>query len=433
LDDRLLRRRGTPRLGDNDGVSDRSRTFGQAAWSALQSLVREILRSRPGAHLIEGRLGEIDLRLPLVLEGHGADPATFAAELTAAIARQIDEAIEEAGAFQPGNAFCHRCEAAACEHSRPPSARHVFLGYGPTGAPRWMEFGQYALEARHPEFDRLWEANPAFITVLMDRVDLHGALLTSFRNDDRVILGQVVAGFFTLPSRPGEGREVLALSLQAVASRTSGGRRRLGLNILGTAPGGGDLGMLWDRQGDLPWRRAVRWAQAALVSVARQAREGRSTRPGRRDSRPDAAGAADREPVRWWAADETLERRVMGVLQGLARRLEQDVRGRGRRTAHAGERHEGGERPTRKAIDDIRAAGPEAFLRDERAGTVVVLGDRGRTHFLTPAGRLVSSVRYSRDAIEKKRSLGLWRPLAPTEAEAARQAALRAGTGAVGG
>jgi hypothetical protein len=417
LDGALLSRCAATRLGDNDGVSDRTRASGKAAWEALQSLVREILRGRPGAHLIEGRLREIDLHLPLVLEGHGADPTAFAAEVAADVARQIDEAIEEAGAFLPGNAFCHRCEAAACEHSRPPSERHVFLGYGPTGAPRWMEFGQYALEARHPDFDRLWDANPSFITVLMDRVDLHGALLGSFRNDDRVVLGQVVAGFFTLPPRPGEGREVLALTLQAVASHTAGGRRRLGLNILGTAPGGGDLALLWERQGDLPWRRAVRWAQAALISVARQGRGGGRARP--------APGGA-------WAADEALERRVMGVLQGLARRLEQDIRGRGRRTAHADERHEGGERPTRKAIDDIRAAGPEAFLRDERAGTVVVLGDRGRTHFLTPAGRLVSSVRYSRDAIEKKRSLGLWRPLPRTEAEAARQAALSAGSAGPG-
>jgi len=410
-------------------MGGRTRVLGQAAWSALQSMVREILRRKPGGHLIEGRLPEIELRLPLVLEGRSTGPETFAADLEAAIERQIDEAIEEEGAFQPGHAYCHRCEAPSCEHSRPPTSRHVFLGYAPTGAPRWMEFGQYALEARHPDFDRLWEANPAFITVLMDRTDLHGAMLGSFRNDDRVVLGQVVAGFFTLPPRPGDGRAVLALTLQAVASRTPGGRRRLGLNILGAAPGGEDLALLWERQSDLPWRRAVRWAQAALMTVAREARNGRRPRPPAGKPARDAMGAAPAGGGEggWWAAEETLERRVMGILQGLARRLEQDIRGRGRRTAHAGERHDCGERPTRKAIDDIRGAGPEAFLRDERAGTVVVLGDRGRTHFLTPEGRLVSSVRYSREAIEKKRGLGLWRPLARPEAEAARAAALGAG------
>jgi hypothetical protein len=56
---------------------------------------------------------------------------------------------------------------------------------------------------------------------------------------------------------------------------------------------------------------------------------------------------------------------------------------------------------------------------------VVVLGDRGRTHFFTPEGRLVSSVRYSRDAIERKRKTGLWRPLAASQAAAMKEALLR--------
>ena len=46
---------------------------------------------------------------------------------------------------------------------------------------------------------------------------------------------------------------------------------------------------------------------------------------------------------------------------------------------------------------------------DERSGAIVVVGDRGRTHFFTAEGRLVSSVRYSRDAIERKLKSELWR------------------------
>jgi hypothetical protein len=385
---------------DHEGMSMKPRDHGAAAWNALQALVRAVLARKPGGHLVDGRVPDITLHLPLVVDGRRSDPEQFATDLAEAIEAQIDDAIEEAAAFHPGHAFCHRCEAAICEHSRPPSSRHVFLGYAPTGAPRWMEFGQYALEARHPDFDRLWDASPAFITVPLDRADVHGAMLGAFRHEERVVLGQILAGFFTLPSRPGEGRSVLALTFQAVASIGAGGRRRLGLNLLGTAPGGDDLNLLWERQDDLPWRRAVRWAQSSLMSAAREARV-----------QDDAA----------------LERRAAAILQGLARRLEQEVRGRGRRTAHAGERHDGGERPTRKAIDDIRAAAPEAFLRDERTGAFVVLGDRGRTHFLTAEGRLVSSVRYSREAIDRKRHHGLWRPLERAEVETARAAALNAG------
>jgi hypothetical protein len=387
------------------GMSDRARDLGEKAWTALQEMARAILARTAGAHLVEGRLPDLDLRLPLVLKGRRTDAAAFAAALAAEIERQIDAAIEEEAAFQPGHAWCHRCEASACEHSRPPTSRHVFLGYAPTGAPRWMEFAQYCLEARHADFDRLWDAAPAFVTILLDRTDLSGALLGPFRNDGREVLGQVIAGFFTLPSRPGEGRAVIALTFQAIASRADSGRRRIGLNILGSAPEGQDLATLWDRQNDLAWRRAVRWAQAALSTVLRDA----GRRPGAQAT----------------LAEAVVERRVMAILQGLARRLEQDVRGRGRRTAHADRRHETGERPTRKAVDDVRGAVDGAFLIDERNGAVVVLGDRGRTHFFTPEGRLVSSVRYSRDAIERKRKTGLWRPLATAQAAAMKETLLR--------
>ena len=57
---------------------------------------------------------------------------------------------------------------------------------------------------------------------------------------------------------------------------------------------------------------------------------------------------------------------------------------------------------------------------DQRSGTLVVLGDRGRTHFFTPDGRLVSSVRYSREAIERKVKAELWRPAAEEQLKAFR-------------
>jgi hypothetical protein len=372
---------------------------GRAAvvWQAIRSLARDILRRKPGAHLLEGRLPVLDVSLELPLGGGPEDAAAFALRLQAAIERQIDDAIEEQAAFTPGHAWCHRCEAAACDHSRPPSSRHVFLGYAPTGAPRWMEFAQYGLEARLEGFDRLYADRPAFLTVVMDRADLYGPLLDAFRSDARDLLGQVVAGFFPVASRDAFGRGLAALTFQVIARDGGHGRRRVGLNILGAAPDGAALDAVWDTAGDLPWRRAARWAQAALSSAAPE-------RPG---------------------ASTTLERRVHGILQGLARRLEQEMRGRGSRTAHAGERHETGERPTRKAFDDIRTAPAAAFLVDERSGAVVVLGERGRTHFFSPDGKLVSSVRYSRDAIERKRRQGLWRPLPASEARAAREALLR--------
>ena len=100
-----------------------------------------------------------------------------------------------------------------------------------------------------------------------------------------------------------EGPGVLALTFQVTGWRTSSGRLRLGLNVLGVTPGGEDLGLLWERSPDLPWRRAINWAQAALAGVTTPTatRGGSRGRPRRRD--PDPA---------------ELDDRVAGILGGLA-------------------------------------------------------------------------------------------------------------------
>jgi len=377
-------------------MEDRVKALGEIAADVLQRMAREMLSRKAGGHLVEASLRALDLSLPLELRGPGADPAAVACALAAELDRVIDDAILEAALFRPAHAFCHRCGAATCEHSEPPSARHVFVGYAPTGTPRWEDFAQVCLDLRHPEVDRLYEDPPAFVTLVDDAAALRSRLLGAFEAPAYELLGQVRAGFFPIRTREGEGRGVLAVTFQAAGARGRSGRLRLGLNILGRMPGGGPLDLLWERGREVPWSRAVRWAQAALATVERGRRRGT---PGDRSR-------------------EDLERRVDGILRGLARRLERDHRSRSRRTLHAEERHLSGERPTRKALDDIRGANAEEILFDERNGTLVVPGERGRVHFFTPEGRLVSSVRYSRDAIERKRKLGLWRGASRPEAEA---------------
>ncbi len=382
-------------MGHNGRVEDRARALAEIAWDVLQRMARELLARKPGGHLIEANLSDLELVVPLSLKGPKADPAWFAQELVASLDRLLDDAIQQAAAFRPGHAFCHRCGGATCEHSEPPTARHVFVGYAPTGTPRWEDFAQFCLDLRHPQVDQLYEVPPAFLTHVQGAASLHGHLVEAFQARSYDLLGQVTAGFFPIRAREGEGRGVLALTFQAAASRSRSGRPRIGLNILGRTPGGSPLHLLWERHEEIPWTRAVRWAQAALTSVAR----GRASRSGA------------------YVVREELERRVEGILRGLARRLERDQRSRGRRTQHAEQRHRAGDRPTRKALDDSRVANPESIFVDERNGTVVVQGERGRVHFFTPDGRLVSSVRYSRDAIERKRKLGLWRDALAGEAE----------------
>ncbi len=356
-------------------MKDRSQELSEALRVALRELVRARVARKPGGHLIEARLRDLEVAIPLSLCGRDAASRRASEQLLAAIDELLDDAVQQAAAFRPGHVYCHRCEKPACEHSRPSSSRQVFIGYAPTGLPRWEDFAQVCLERQHSRVDQLYDQPPALLTIVEGKEALHGQMLSAFENPSYVLLGQLVAGFFSVKTRADEGRGVLALTVQVAASRARSGKLRLGLNLLGRSPSGHDLERLWERHEELPWRMAIRWAQSALQTV-------------------DSA--------------RSIERRVDSILQSLARRLVRDRRARSRRTQHAERRHASGRRPTRKALDDARVAGGDALLVDPRNGTLVVLGERGRTHFFTPDGRLVSSVRYSRDAIERKLQAERW-------------------------
>ena len=372
-------------------MEDRSGALGEIAWDVISRLVRERLARKAGAHLIEGALDRFVLRLPIDLRAVPTAGEFFASDLIAAIDRYLDDAIHHAAAFRPGHAYCHRCRGIPCEHSEPPSHRHVFAGYTPTGLPRWEDFAQLCLDLRHADVDRLYADPPAFVALVRSGAELSGSLLDAFRSETGYELaGQIAAGFFPLRARDGEGRGVLAVSFQIGASHGRTGGTRYGLNVLGKTPQGEALDLLWERHDQVPWLSAVKWAQSALGTLERKRRR-------------DNAG---------------IDERLTGILRGLARRLEHERRASGRRTRHAEAHHVEGRRPTRKAVDDARSAGPDAVLVDERHGTMVVAGERGRMHFYTPEGKLVSSVRYSREAIERKRKLGIWREASASEAAA---------------
>jgi len=382
-------------------MGDRGETLGELAWDLLRRVVREKLARRPGAHLIEPRLESFELGLSLPLGGPEADARSFSERLDAEIDRLLDDAVEQVASFRPGHAYCYRCERADCEHSLPPGCRQVFVGYAPTGTPRWEDFAQFCLERRHPMVDRLYDDPPALVTLVQDRTSLLGTMLDAFQNDALDLIGQLTAGFFSVRSTAEEGRGVIAVTVQVVSSRRRRGKPRVDLNLLGRAPSGHGLERLWDRHEELPWRRSIRWAQAALQTLV--------PRRGARDRLAAGRSIPD------------LEHRVAGILQGLGRRLEREHRARCRRTRHAERRHVSGERPTPKAIDDARAAADHSVMVDERRDTVVVLGERGRTHFFTRQGRHVSSVRYGHEAIARKLKQEQWREGTRDEVAAFRQ------------
>ncbi len=379
--------------------SDRDVRIRQAL-QLLADEIRERIDRHPLGHLVAGRGETIDLRLSL--------PTIFKDGQLEKTSRGASESIQEAvqvllhhnSVFQPGRILCLRCETATCEHAAPTDSRQVFAGWGKTGIPRFVDFGQWLLERRDPKVDLLYrEPSPLVVTVVPE-ADLVGGLIEVFRQREGSyrVHGQVTAGWYRTPDPSGLAgvRQPLAVSLQVVSSRSRRLRQRFGVNVIGVGPGGEPLENLYDRIGAIPWGDAVRWAQSALSGI--EAKLERSRMP-----------------------KEVLEQRLEGIVQGMARRLEKDWRGKERRTVHGQQRHAEGDRPTRMALTDLARAKPENLLFDTRRETLVVVGDRGRAHVFNLAGKLVTSVRYNPASIEKRRQTGLWRPAAAEEVRTVRE------------
>ena len=357
----------------------------------LAEEARRRIDRHPHGHLAPGGDPILALHLRLPISGDQDLLAAATRDCDADLDRAVDDLLAAAETFRPGRVFCLRCGGSDCAHAAPPSSRHVFQGFGPTGAPQFADFAQLLLDRREPRLDQLYAEPPAIVAAALRGRELERELLPSFRDARREfrVLGEVVAGWFRSPA-VAEGREALAVSLLIVAAR-AGGRERLGLNIVAAGPAGEPIEWLHDRMGGIPWAAAARWGQATLREIER----------GR------LAGPA-------------FESRIEGTLVGVARRIEREERARGRRTKHAEERHAQGERPTRMAALDLSRAPNEAVLHDERRNTYVVLGERGRTHVFSLAGKLITSVRYPAQTIAQRRESGVWRASSAEEIAALR-------------
>ncbi len=362
-----------------------------AALRLLDLELRERIRRHPHGHLLRRKGGKLELvlELPVPSSDEALDDAIE--RFRARLDREVEAALERAVVFRPGAVFCLRCGRSDCEHSRPGAGREVFGGYGPTGTPRFVDLGRLLLARRDEEVEDLFRERGPLVVRRMEEDELLRDLLPPFREGPgRFRLhGQVVAGWYRVPDRTGAPR-ALAVTFQVVSAGRPG-RRRLGLNVLGCGPDGESLESLFDRLGRIPWLDAARWAQDVLARIERDQRRSRGT-------------------------DRLLDRRVAGVLGGLARRLARRERARSRRTRHAELRHEQGNRPTEMAILDLSRAEPGRILRDTRRGTFIVLGERGRAHVFSDAGKHVTSVRYGPGAVERRLARGTWRPATPGEA-----------------
>lgn len=346
----------------------------QQVMKLLSDEARERLERHPLGHLVAGRADRLDLTLavPTALREGSIEKTASAAE--EALQSAIQSLVAHNALFQPGRVFCLRCQSAHCEHSIPTGSRQVFTGYAGTGAPRFLDMGQWLLQRRDPRVDLLYRDSPQLVATVSTGAELTGELLPSFLQQESgyKVHGQVAVGWYPAPDR-----QQLAVSFQVISSRAKGGRRRFGLNVIG----------LYDRMVEVPWARSVRWAQTVLGSIEHQ-------------------------------SSRAVDQRIEGLINALARRLEKGWRGEERRTQHARVRHQEGDRPTRMALADFARANPENLLFDTRKDTLVVVGDRGRAHVFNREGKLVTSIRYNPAAIEKRRQNGIWRRAAKEEVEA---------------
>jgi hypothetical protein len=366
--------------------------------SALRLLAKEVrrrvLRHSQG-HLLSGgnETLKLDLRLPTAARGKWLEQT--AGEASAALDEALRELLIHRTVFQPGSVYCLRCRNARCEHTQPVQSTEVFAGYGPSGVPLFLELGQWLLEHKDPRVDLLYRKPPRLLARVTLGNDLTGQLLPAFRDLDSgyYIHGQVAAGWFRYPDA-NRINQPLALTFQVVSSQPAKGPKRFGLNLIGRVPGDEPLETLFDRAGELPWADAAQWAQGVLRQVERS--------------------LTRKQPP----SDESIDKRLEGLLNGLARRLERERRARERRTTHGHQRHRENDRPTWKAQADLASAREEELLFDTRRETLVVLGDRGRAHVFNQAGKLVTSIRCSPFSIERRRKNGIWRQATSAEIEA---------------
>jgi hypothetical protein len=352
-----------------------------------------MLRERSGGRIAPGEIERVAASLRIEVGGKDLRKRMRqqARELLEGLASEIDEIAKNRLAFRAGHVYCYWCESATCEHSVPESPCDVFLGYHPTGRPRWSEFASLCLSRGDDRTAELFRSRPGVFAVVLGAEELKEEQLPAFGQSSRVynLLGQVCAGHFLARARRGETPPRLALTAQFVECRTRSGGIGVEVNLIvgGPAPSG-DLSLFTERDseilGDL-----VRKARERLLAGIRRSGGSRAVR----------------------ISDET----VAPVLSWFARGIEHIYRQQGRRTKHAQQRAEDVRRPTQKALEEAMRVHPERLQMDDKNGTYIVLGARGRVHVYADDGLHVTSLSLQPDAIQRRIATGRWRPASREE------------------
>ncbi len=361
------------------------------ALSELESLGKEI-RSSLREAAPEARLDAVSLSVLLMLRGGGRSRPTRARQLVEALEKEVKESLLASAAFERGRVFCLRCENSICEHSLPPSPRDVFTGYGQTGRPEWKPFDTLLSERKDPRAGLLYEAKRPLLSLAQSGTEVYQRLLPGFEEPQRRyrVLAQLSTGFF-LPVGV-EPADPMALTAQIVLTAEGGAREVIGVNVVGYSA----------TRGKVAEETVCPGLPEALVPLRREI---------------ESMGRKSRKTVvvRTGIALERLEQRCLRLIRVACRDLEHRQRSDGRRTQHAKKRARQGDRPTSKALDDARQADDDQILEDKKQNTIVVLGQRGRAHFFSKAGKHVTSVVFEGRVIRQRMQQKRWVPFSKEE------------------
>lgn len=362
----------------------------QAAGDALRSLIRDVVEREFG----RPRMGDAPVEMTLSLRVRPQEGYTlgFDPPLEQQVLDQFGDVIAERGIYQPGRVYCFRCGSSACGHGAPDAPTQVFRGYNSTGVPEWHEFSQALLERQDPRVDGLYRDPPQVAALVIPGRDLKSDQLASFGKASKAyaLLGQVVAGHFSLDDRRGDSAaRRFALTVHFVETRTGKGQVALHVNPIVCMPGRQTLSEAFAEG----WGG---WLQRALAAAERSLRT--------MEVQINAAGA-DRYRI---------ARQVLGRLPGVMRRcagsLDRGHRQVRRRTRHAEERRKQ-QRPVQLALRDAGEIPDDQLLYDDRSEAVVVPGRQGRLHIFNVDGKHMTSFVGKPGTVEQRLRSRRWRML----------------------
>jgi hypothetical protein len=378
----------TPPSAESNTELSRDERRIRAAQDVLRTAIRDICLAHFGEQVV--RADDITVHVTVRVRPSHNWSLEFSPPLKDQIISQFGHFDAARDVFVPGHVFCFRCSSSGCEHSVPLSPLHVFKGYDATGRPEWQEFAQALIDEKDERVDQLYAKPPRLVARFQFGRLLKGRQLAAFGKTSLSysILGQVVAGYYQL-----DGNR-LAITLQVVEGRTRDGRMSLRLNPISHALDGAFLVAWLSADNSASLFRAIQIAERELARIEElviAAREARDL-----DRANDLMG------------------RVPGILRRLVEGIERGDRQSGRRTRHVETRRQD-QRPVHKALEDAASASIDSCYYDEKAGTFVVVGNRGRAHAFSDRGRHVTSFSVKPAAVDFRLRTRRWRRVEPGE------------------